>query len=159
MTMVTRPWNDGTIEVDEKHLERAKELVHQFGITNISDPAKILEEELNLDRFDAYATKLLVLAMDDTASEREAELRGWMRAINFLRELSEKPNPHTGEKNLTQWAVLVSAADILENHLEEAVKTPPKKEVCDCRCMQGKNCGGCGHEGCGYSKSAWVLRG
>ncbi|HEY6020529.1 MAG TPA: hypothetical protein VIY48_11770 [Candidatus Paceibacterota bacterium] len=26
----------------------------------------------------------------------------------------------------------------------------PQKEKCTCRCMQGKHCGGCGHEGCGY---------
>jgi hypothetical protein len=24
-------------------------------------------------------------------------------------------------------------------------------EKCTCRCREGKHCGGCGHDGCGYS--------
>ena len=25
------------------------------------------------------------------------------------------------------------------------------KTICNCRCREGKHCGGCGHEGCGYT--------
>lgn len=71
--------------------------------------------------------------------------QGFKNAITTLREAGDQANTEP-ERNLTAWAVYVSASSFLEcqSGLDQL------DSVCNCRCMQGRDCGGCGHKGCGF---------
>jgi hypothetical protein len=67
-------------------------------------------------RFDSNGIKLdyeqmdlLMLELSDRASER-----GFQNAIDLLRSTGESANVQGPERNLTMWAVMVSAASFLE---------------------------------------------
>lgn len=64
---------------------------------------------------------------------------GFQDAINTLREAGDPKN--------VLGVVYSTSADFLDKH----TKWHNKAEVCKCRCNEGRNCGGCGHEGCGYT--------
>lgn len=62
--------------------------------------------------------------------------KGYEKAINALKAGAETANAEGPGHNLDLWAVYLAGASLLE--------------TCNCRCRQGRHCGGCGHEGCGY---------
>jgi hypothetical protein len=84
-------WNGEQIDVEERWLDRAKEIVREHGIVDASKIMRMLEREMGLPELSGLAVKLILIAVRDTAPERR---------------LSEK---------------------------------------CECRCNEGRHCGGCGH--------------
>lgn len=73
MPLVTRRWDDGTVQVEEEWLNRAKQLQRQYGITTMVVPIGILQREMGLpDHHDMLYT-LWVLALTDDDKEDGGE--------------------------------------------------------------------------------------
>lgn len=72
--------------------------------------------------------------------------RGFKNAAATLREEAERVNAPGPDHNLDLWAIYLAGASFLDGQVNLA----KKYEVCRCRCTEGRHCGGCGHDGCGY---------
>jgi hypothetical protein len=84
------------------------------------------------------------------------ENRGYDKAIDAMIDLARQTKGESitikaSEGSKYSHRVKVDQTDF-------APPTAGRLPVCNCRCKQGRNCGGCGHEGCGYSQDAWTLR-
>jgi hypothetical protein len=103
--------------------------------------ADLLGVNIEYIAFDSNGIKLTHDQMDLLFTALISQ--GFKNAASTLKKASSRAN---ADRNLTAWAVYVSAAYFLE---DQAELTKPY-EPCNCRCRLGRHCGGCGHEGCGY---------